>query len=96
MTAKSFRNIRSAPYLRHLDTENYLAAVKTIDHLLTTFTIRQLYDKIRPIVERERDFNVAKKCTKYLCLKLPIPTAEFPVSPIKHEHPAIPHSFQPA
>jgi hypothetical protein len=47
--------------LEHLDTENYLAAVKTIDHLLTTFTIRQLYDKIRPIVERERDFNVARK-----------------------------------
>ena len=47
--------------LENLHTEDYRSAVITIDRLLNTFTIRQLYDKIRPIVESNRNFGVARK-----------------------------------
>lgn len=51
----------SGAVLENLHTEDYRSAVITIDRLLNTFTIRQLYDKIRPIVESNRNFGVARK-----------------------------------
>lgn len=50
--------------ITELNTECYRRSVEEMDQLLRTYTIRQLYDKIRGIAEEERNFGVALKVYK--------------------------------
>lgn len=47
--------------LESFDKEAYLKAIKTIDALLKNNTRAELYDKIRPIAEKYRNFEIAEK-----------------------------------
>ncbi len=47
--------------IKQLSSEGYLNSIKEIDLLLTDNTPQTLYNKIRPIAEIYRNFNIAKK-----------------------------------
>ena len=47
--------------LEELNEENYLKAIKEIDVLLKNNTRMELYNKIRPIAEKYRNFDIAEK-----------------------------------
>lgn len=47
--------------LEELDEDNYLRAIKEIDVLLKNNTRMELYNKIRPIAEKYRNFDIAEK-----------------------------------
>ncbi|HRH67203.1 MAG TPA: glycosyltransferase [Bacteroidia bacterium] len=46
--------------LKALNPESYLEAIQIIDDLLQKFTMEELYAKIRPVAEKQRNFSVAK------------------------------------
>ena len=50
--------------LKKFDKENYLQSVIEIDSLLFKYSRMELYDKIRPIAENYRNFNIAEKIYK--------------------------------
>ena len=49
---------------RDTSSEGCLAAIKTIDELLKNNTREELYQKIRPIAEKYRNFSIAEKVYK--------------------------------
>lgn len=50
--------------LEELNKDNYLKAIKEIDVLLKNNTRMELYNKIRPIAEKYRNFDIAEKVYK--------------------------------
>jgi hypothetical protein len=44
--------------ISQLNTEGYLLSIKEINYLLQHHSINELYNKIRPIAERYRNFNI--------------------------------------
>lgn len=50
--------------LEELNETEYLKAIKDIDHLLKNNTRKALYNKIRPIAEKYRNFDIAEKVYK--------------------------------
>ena len=50
--------------LEELNEDNYIKAIKEIDVLLKNNTRMELYNKIRPIAEKYRNFDIAEKVYK--------------------------------
>jgi len=50
--------------LEELNEKNYLKAIQEIDVLLKNNTRMELYNKIRPIAEKYRNFDIAEKVYK--------------------------------
>ncbi len=50
--------------LKDLNAQSYLKSVKEIDELLKSFSSEELFEKIRPIAEKYRNFEIAKSVYK--------------------------------
>jgi len=57
--------------IESFDKESYLKSVKKIDQLLSSFTIEELYKKIRPLAEKYRNFSIAEKVYKKIYSEKP-------------------------
>lgn len=58
------KNNKIGSVLEELNEDNYLRAIKEIDELLKNNTRMELYNKIRPIAEKYRNFNIAERIYK--------------------------------
>lgn len=47
--------------LENLNKEGYLKSIEEIDHLLSQNSRREIYQKIRPVAEKYRNFEIAEK-----------------------------------